>query len=165
MKSDGNRIMDRKNRLKTWQKNKIQQERKRTQSGFTLVELLLVLLILATLAAIVVPKFTGRSEQAKVTAARTQIANFESVLEAFEVDNGTYPRGSNGLNDLIVKPSYATGWQGPYLRQSIPNDPWGNPYIYEYPGKHNPSGYDILSMGPDGRTGGGDDITNWSQSK
>lgn len=138
-----------------------QQEKQINEAGFTLVELLLVLVILATLAAIVVPKFTGRSEQARVTAARAQIANFETVLDAFEVDNGMYPKGSDGLNDLVVQPSYATNWCGPYLKQAIPNDPWGNPYIYENPGKHNPSSYDIMSVGPDGRTGGGDDITNW----
>ena len=135
------------------------------QSGFTLVEMLLVLVILATLAAIVVPKFAGRSEQARVTAAQAQIANFEIVLDAFEVDNGFYPKGSNGLQDLVQEPSYAKDWRGPYLKQDIPLDPWGNEYIYEYPGKYNQKGYDLMSMGPDGRVGGDDDITNWSTDK
>ena len=134
--------------------------KKQTQNAFTLVELLLVLVILATLAAIVVPKFAGRTEQARVTAAKAQIANFGVVLDAFEVDNGFYPRGKDGLSALIEKPSDAQNWRGPYLKGELPNDPWKNPYIYEYPGKHHADGYDIMSMGPDGRTGGDDDITN-----
>jgi general secretion pathway protein G len=132
-----------------------------TQRGFTLVELLLVLVILGTLAAIVVPKMAGRTEQAKITAAQTQIANFGTVLDAFEVDNGYYPKGKGGLIDLIERPRDADGWRGPYLKQEIPMDPWGNAYIYECPGKHNEDHYDVMSMGPDGRVGGDDDITNW----
>jgi general secretion pathway protein G len=124
--------------------------------------MLLVLVILATLAAIVIPKFAGRSQQAKVTAAQSQIASFKLVLNAFEVDNGFYPRD---LNALMEPPSGATDWRGPYLEQDIPLDPWGNPYIYEYPGKQNPNGFDIMSMGPDGRVGGGDDITNWDTTR
>lgn len=134
------------------------------QKGFTLVEMLLVLVILATLAAIVVPKFAGRSEQAKETAAQTQIANFEIVLDAFEVDNGFYPKGSDGLDDLVEEPSNAKNWRGPYMKE-IPNDPWENEYVYENPGKHNSNGYDLYSMGPDGRSGTEDDITNWKKSK
>jgi len=130
-----------------------------------MVEMLLVLVILATLAAIVVPKFTGRSEQAKETAAKTQISNISTALDAFEVDNGYYPSGSDGLQELIEEPKDAKNWRGPYLKQNIPNDPWGNAYIYEYPGKHNDKGYDLMSMGPDGRVGGTDDITNWSEEK
>ena len=135
--------------------------RRRARRGFTMVELLLVLVILATLAAIVLPKFTGRTEQAEVTAAQTQIAVFESALDQFEVDNGHYPEGSDGLQDLMVEPSDARRWRGPYLKKDIPLDPWGNAYIYEYPGKNNENGYDLMSMGPDGREGGDDDIVNW----
>ncbi|KPL09034.1 hypothetical protein AMJ85_07325 [candidate division BRC1 bacterium SM23_51] len=131
--------------------------------AFTLVEMLLVLLILGLLAAIVVPKFTGRSEQARITAAETQISSFETALDAFEVDNGFYPKGSDGLRDLLEEPSNAKNWRGPYLKQGIPDDPWGNPYIYEYPGKHNEKGFDLMSMGPDGSTGGDDDIANWKE--
>lgn len=134
------------------------------RSGFTLVELLLVLVILGTLAAIVVPKFAGRTEQARITAAQTQIANFGVVLDAFEVDNGFYPKGKNGLQDLIQQPKDALNWRGPYLKQEIPKDPWGNDYIYECPGKRNEGSYDLMSMGPDGRAGGDDDITNWQQA-
>lgn len=133
------------------------------RGGFTLIEMLLVLVILGTLAAIVVPKFAGRTEQARVTAAETQVATFETVLDAFEIDNGFYPKGSNGLEDLVEEPSNATNWRGPYLSQGIPLDPWENAYIYECPGKHNERGFDLMSLGPDGRSGGDDDITNWTK--
>src|SRR6516225_7862597 len=136
----------------------------RLNQGFTLVEMLLVLVILATLAAIVYPKVMGRSEQARTTAAQTQIANFKTALDAFEVDNGYFPKGKNGLMDLVQQPRDTTSWHGPYL-ESIPKDPWGNDYIYECPGKHNPASYDLMSMGLDGRAGTEDDITNWQQGK
>lgn len=128
--------------------------------GFTLVELLLVLVILGILAALVLPKFSGRTEQARITAAQTQIATFGTALDAFEVDTGTYPRGQDGLNQLLSPPSDVSGWHGPYLQSDIPADPWGHPYTYEYPGKLNPAGYDIRSMGPDGQPGSADDIVN-----
>ncbi len=132
---------------------------------FTMVELLLGLVILATLAAIVVPKFAGRSRQAKVTAAQTEIAGIEVALDAFEVDNGYYPEGSDGLRYLTEQPSEATTWRGPYLRKAIKADPWGNPYVYECPGRNNTNGYDLMSMGPDGKVGGDDDITNWDEEE
>lgn len=133
------------------------------RSGFTLVELLLVLVILGTLAAIVVPKFSGRTEQARVTAATTQISNFGVALDSFEVDMGYYPKGKSGLQDLVTQPREGANWKGPYIKGEIPKDPWGNEYIYECPGKHNDQSYDMMSMGFDGRVGGDDDITNWSQ--
>ncbi len=141
--------------------------RRHSLRAFTLVELLLVLVILGVLAAIVVPKFSGRTEQARNTAAQSQIATFGTALDAFEVDNGFYPKGKNGLTDLVQAPRDAQSWKGPYMKSEsgIPNDPWGHPYIYECPGKNNPSSYDIMSMGPDGRVGGDDDITNWQQKK
>ena len=128
--------------------------------GFTLIELLLVLVILGVLAAIVVPKFAGRTEQARVTAAHSQIATFGTALDAFEVDNGYYPKGKDGLQDLVRQPANAQNWRGPYMK-AVPADPWGHDYSYEYPGKNNLNSYDIMSMGPDGRAGGDDDITNW----
>ena len=134
--------------------------RTRASAGFTLIELLLVLMILGVLAAIVVPKFSGRTEQARRTAAVSQISTFGTALDSYEVDVGSYPQGKTGLNALLQQPREGTGWRGPYLQKEIPLDPWGNPYIYESPGKHNPSGYDLSSMGPDGRAGTDDDITN-----
>ena len=134
--------------------------RRRGEAGFTLVELLLVLVILGILAAIVVPKFSGRTEQAQITAAVTQISSFKTALDAFEVDTGSYPKGEDGLQQLIVAPPDVTGWRGPYLPSDIPKDPWQHPYVYEYPGRINTSGFDIISMGPDGQPGTADDISN-----
>lgn len=128
--------------------------------GFTLVELLLVLVILGTLAAIVVPKFAGRSEQAKVTAAKSQISSFEVALDAFEIDNSFFPTGNDGLLVLIERPADSTDWRGPYLKD-IPLDPWGMAYVYVYPGQHNVEGYDLMSLGPDAKAGSEDDISNW----
>lgn len=141
--------------------SKKKAERRCRENGFTLVELLLVLVILATLAAIVVPKFAGRTEQAKATSATTQVTSFETALDAFEVDMGYYPEGSDGLMQLIERPKESKDWRGPYLKKGIPKDPWGNAYSYECPGKSSEKGYDIYSMGRDGKKGGGDDITNW----
>jgi general secretion pathway protein G len=147
-------------------KTNLQNGRARTtRSGFTLIELLLVLVILGILAAIVVPKFSGRTEQARETAARTQIATFSTALDQFEVDVGYYPKGRNGLNDLFTQPRDAQAWRGPYLKNEIPKDPWQNEYVYECPGKNNTSSYDIVSMGPDGRAGTEDDITNYTKKK
>lgn len=130
------------------------------RGGFTLVEMLLVLVILAALAAIVIPKMTGRSKEARVTAVKSQIASFSTALDAFEIDNGFFPKGADGLNDLVTQPADAKKWTQ-YLK-NVPKDPWGNAYIYEAPGKHNANGYDISSMGEDGRAGTEDDLTNWT---
>lgn len=126
--------------------------------------MLLVLVILATLAAIVIPKFAGRSEQAKITAAQSQISSIELALDQFEVDNGYYPKSGN-LNALLEQPSDAQSWKGPYLKKNVPLDPWGTAYTYDYPGRHNANGYDIVSAGPDGRQGTDDDINNWDANK
>src|SRR5881397_3642361 len=119
-------------KLNNTKTNPIRDIRRR---AFTLIELLLVLVILGILAAIVVPKFSGRTEQARMTAAQSQIATFGTALDAFEVDNGYYPKGKNGLADLVTQPRDAQNWRGPYMKSEIPMDPWGRPYVYECPGK------------------------------
>ena len=133
------------------------------RGGFTLIELLLVLVIISALAAVVVPRFTRRSEQARITAARADISNLEVALDAFEVDTGRFPDDGEGLGALVNRPSDVDEWYGPYIKRGVPQDPWGNQYVYEYPGQHNVNGYDLYSYGPDGQNGGGDDIDNWSQ--
>lgn len=137
----------------------------RRRRGFTLIELLLVMVIIVVLAALVVPRFTGRGDEAKVAAATTQINSLLSTaLDMYETDNGTYPTTAQGLQALRVKPSSAPepkGWKRPYLQRDVPLDPWQNEFIYRCPGTQNPDGYDLLSAGPDGREGTEDDITNW----
>lgn len=131
--------------------------------AFTLIELLLVLVILAVLAAMIVPKFTKRSEQARIAATSTDIANMGTALDAFEIDTGRYPTSDEGLKALIEIPGNVKDWKGPYLKRTVGNDPWGNPYVYRAPGQHNTTSYDLYSFGPNGQEGGGDDIDNWSQ--
>ena len=135
--------------------------RRRLARGFTLIELLLVLVILAVLAAVVVPKFTARSEQARQTAAKTDISALELALDAFEVDCGRYPTNQEGLGILMEPAGAVPNSHGPYIKRT-PNDPWGNPYVYRCPGTHNASGYDLFSMGAEAREGP-NNITNWDK--
>jgi len=126
------------------------------------VELLLVLTILAILAGIVLPKFSGTTDKAKRSAALTTIATFKTALAMFEIDNGGFPKGRDGLQSLITKPSGAKSTWHKYLdSDKIPLDPWEKPYVYECPGRHNPDSYDVYSMGPTGN-GGNDAIGNWT---
>ena len=138
-------------------------DRARARAGFTLIELLLVLVILAVLAALVVPKFTNRSQQARETAARTDISNIETSLNAFEIDTGRFPASEEKLAALVTAPPGLQGWRGPYLTRGLPKDPWTREYLYKFPGSRNPSGFDLYSMGPDGREGNDDDIGNWDK--
>lgn len=130
--------------------------------GFTLVELLLVITIIGVLAAVVVPRFFGRSQEAKIVAARqTIVGTFGIALDLFEQDTGRYPT-EEGLQALIANPG-AESWRGPYLKSaSVPLDPWGNPYKYSYPSELTSSEflYDVVSAGPDGTYGNEDDVTN-----
>ena len=128
-------------------------------SAFTLVEILLVMTIIAILAALVIPKMVGRSEQARTTAAHADLSSIKTALDAFEVDNGFYPKS---IQDLVTLPGNAKNWHGPYL-EKVPSDPWGNTYNYYFPGKHNQSSYDLLSIGPDAKEGTGDDVANWTK--
>ena len=131
--------------------------------GFTLVELLLVLTILAILASIVIPNLIGRAEKAREIAAASEIANIVTALSMFEVDNGYLPKSGEGLQSLITKPREAQNtWKGPYLQKGkVPLDPWKQAYIYEIPGKHNPSSFDLYTRGKDA-LGGTNTIGNWS---
>lgn len=139
---------------------------RRRAAGFTLIELLLVMVIIAVLAALVLPRFVGRGEDARVQAANTQVNSLFSVaLASYEVDNGAFPSTAQGLEALSVKPTSAPepkAWKGPYLAKTVPNDPWGKPYVYRNPGTRNVDGYDLLSVGPDGNEGTEDDIGNWT---
>lgn len=128
--------------------------------AFTLVEIMLVVAILGILAALVIPKIAGKSEEARIMAASSDIkSGIKSALDSYNVDMGTYP---SGLQDLIQAPHNAKNWHGPYFDPpQIPTDPWQNAYLYAFPGKHNGTSYDLWSAGPDGKSGTADDIGNW----
>ena len=139
--------------------------RRAARRGFTLIELLLVLVILGVLAAVVVPKFTGQTERARVAGAKTSISNLSGAINHFEIDAGRFPTSEEGLNALVVAPADAKEWHGPYIEASALKDPWNNPFVYQFPGSHNTNGFDLYSCGPDGREGGPDDIGNWADAK
>jgi general secretion pathway protein G len=127
------------------------------RSGFTLLEVVVVIIVLGLLAAIVAPQILGRVSDARTTAAQTQIELFGTALDNYRLDNGAYPTTDQGLAALRERPTRApvpTNWRGPYLRKDVPLDPWGKPYIYRSPGERNASGYDLMSLGRDGKLGG-----------
>ena len=140
------------------QTNQIIVQIQNRNHAFTLVEMLLVVTIIGILAALVIPRIVGVSERSRIDAARTDInSGIKSALGRYEIDNGCFPQS---LQDMLTQPSTAKHWTGPYL-DKLPVDPWGNFYIYYYPGKHNPNDYDLLSVGRDGKEGTDDDIGNW----
>ena len=134
------------------------------KTGFTLIEIMLVVIIIGVLVAMVVPNIAGRSEQARKTAARTDIeANLSSALELYLMDAGHYPTSEQGLLALVTAPAGSSKWNGPYLKKKrIPKDPWGHEYVYKAPGEHNKESYDLYSLGNDGKESG-DDVTNWEE--
>lgn len=135
----------------------------RRSAGFTLIELLLVLTILGILAAIVVPRIAGRSDDARKQATVTQISAFKTALNTFEVDNGYYPKS---LADLIQQPRDAQNWHGPYLDSDVvPKDGWSRDFQYTCPGRHNQRTFDIVSAGKDAQFGTDDDISNWTATR
>ncbi len=135
---------------------------RKKERGFTLIELLIVMIILGLLAALVAPRMFGKVGKSKQKAAQSQIALFETAIDAYRLDTGKFPSSDQGLMALRVKPESEPNWDGPYLPKEIPLDPWGRPYEYRCPGEHGD--YDILSYGADGQPGGEDenaDIVNW----
>jgi general secretion pathway protein G len=132
--------------------------------GFTLVELIVVVIIIGLLAGLVLPQFIRQEEKAKLRTTKAQIELFGTALDTFRLDVGRYPTTDEGLQALRQKPGGLERWDGPYLRKDLPLDPWSKPYAYRSPGEHGP--YDIVSYGADGTPGGdGDnrDITSWEK--
>jgi general secretion pathway protein G len=136
------------------------------RSGFTLIEILVVIVVIAILATLVAPNIFQHVGAAKDATARSQIEMMGAALDAYRLDNGRYPTTDQGLSALWEAPTGdpARNWRGPYLRKQAPLDPWGNPYVYISPGEVNQAGYDLVSYGADGQPGGegeNADVTSW----
>ena len=141
---------------------KMKVDRRRRERGFTLIEILIVVIIIGLLASLVGPKLFSKVSGAKQKAAKAQIELFGTALDAFRLDTGRYPTSEEGLKALRERPSGADAWQGPYLPKEIPLDPWGKLYVYKSPGDHGE--YDLISFGLDGVEGGegeNQDIVSW----
>ena len=133
---------------------------RKSDKAFTLVELMLVVIIISVLAAMVIPRLTGRSEEARKGVAKADVdINIATALKLYELDNGAFPTTEEGLDALMTAPSSAKNWKGPYLEKK-PVDPWGNVYRYKSPGTHR-TDYDLYSTGRDGSEGSQDDVANW----
>jgi general secretion pathway protein G len=130
--------------------------------GFTLLELLVVVVIIGLLAGLVAPKYFDQVGKSNTRIARAQIDALEKALDQYRLDMGTYPTSDQGLQALVAKPNAAEKWQGPYLKKAVPPDPWGRAYLYRGPGEHGD--YDLYSLGADGQPGGvGEniDVASW----
>lgn len=141
----------------------MKQRRNRRRAGITLIEMLVVVTIIALFAAVVAPRMLRKTDTARATAARTQINSFMTALGTYKLDTGLFPTNEQGLLALRNKPQGVNQWQGPYLPQDIPTDPWGRPYIYKFPGEHGDEP-DVISYGADGQPGGdgiNTDIVSW----
>lgn len=132
------------------------EDRRRSREGFTLIEILLVVVIIGILAALGVPKLTGHMERARVNAARSDISAISSAISMYELDNGKFPKS---LQNLMQDPGNTMNWRGPYMENGMPDDPWGKPYQYKVPGTRNPHKYDLYSEGSD-KSG---TIGNWKE--
>ena len=128
----------------------------RRPNGFTLLELLVVIVIIGLLAGYVAPRYFSQVGKSEIQVAKAQIESLEKALDQFRLDTRRYPTAEEGLDVLVLRPANVAGWSGPYLKKAVPNDPWGRPYVYRVPGeKHE---FEILSYGRDGKAGGsGDD--------
>lgn len=134
----------------------------RLRRGFTLLELLIVIVIIGLLVSIVGPRFFGQVGQSKAKTAKAQIESLEKALDLYRLDNGRYPATDLGLAALNTRPQNEPKWNGPYLKKDVPLDPWGRPYIYKQPGEHGE--FDLISLGSDGQPGGtgeAADVTSW----
>jgi general secretion pathway protein G len=120
--------------------------------GFTLLELLVVIVIIGLLAGYVAPRYFGQVGKSEVQVARAQIDSLEKALDQYRLDTRHYPTAEQGLEALVSKPSNEANWSGPYLKKAVPNDPWGHPYVYRVPGSK--SEFDLYSLGRDGKPGG-----------
>lgn len=132
------------------------------QSGFTLLELLVVMVIIGLLAGYVGPKYFAQIGKSEIKATRAQIDALEKALDQYRLDTGHYPSTEQGLAALTAKPDNDARWDGPYLKKNVPDDPWGHPYQYKSPGEHGE--YDLYSLGKDGQPGGSNemaDIVSW----
>jgi len=144
----------------------MRQVNRRREQGFTIMELVVVIIIIGLLAAFVAPKFFGKVSEAKQKAAKAQIELFGTALDALRLDVGRYPSTDEGLKALREKPSGMDSWKGPYLPKEIPMDPWNNSYVYKSPGEHGD--YDLISYGLDKAPGGegeNEDVVSWKGLK
>lgn len=137
----------------------------RRKTFYTFIEIMVVVIIIAILAAIIMPRFAGRTEDARISATQSQLSIFQTALSSYNLDSGIYPSTTQGLEALIKKPTTSpapSNWKGPYLEtKTIPSDPWKQKYIYKCPGIHNPESYDVYSYGPKGEGNQEGYITNW----